>query len=502
MTPLSKRVDVAILGAGFGGTLTALLIERLGLKPLVIERGTHPRFALGESATPLADLVLADLARRYGLPRIVPLAEYGSWQRAYPQLVCGLKRGFSYFHHEAGRHWQPQPHHGSELLVAASLGADDADTHWLRSQFDGFVLQEVLSANIPYLERTQIDELSGGPPWTLSGTSEGQPCTIAAKFIIDASGEGRALARLLGIADEPEHMCTKSRAVYGHFDGVRPWRELLRQSGGSVDDHPFDCDAAALHHVFDGGWMWVLRFGNGVTSAGWMLDAGQSPLDPALDAADEWARWMDRFPSIGRQFSEARLVGPPDGLRRTGRLQHRLAKAAGQGWAMLPTTAYTLDALHSTGNAHTLSGIERLVGVIERFWQRPDFDAALADYDREIDAEISLLDTLVHGCYRAMGKHDLFAAFAMFYFAAAHSCEMRRRSGQRGGFLLADDPKFCAAAEDAYARLIALTSAHVSNAELDAFERSVADAIRPFNAAGLCDRARHNMYPYIVAGPK
>lgn len=493
------QIDVAVLGAGFGGSLTALLLKQLGLKPLIIERGSQPRFALGESATPLADLVLADLAGRYDLPRVAPLAEYGSWQRAYPQLVCGLKRGFSYFHHQAGQPWRPRPAHGNELLVAASLGPDDADTHWLRSQFDHFLLREVQAAGIPYLERTQIDELTGGPPWTLLGESDGRPCTIAAKFLIDASGEGRALARLLRLADEPDRMRTKSRAIYGHFDAVRPWRELLFAAGGRVDEHPFACDDAALHHMFDGGWMWVLRFGNGVTSAGWMLDAARSPFDPSLDAAGEWARWMERFPSIREQFAAARLVAPPDGLRRTGRLQHRLERAAGHGWAMLPTTAYTLDALHSTGNAHTLSGIERLLGILERSWDRPEIAGELAAYDRAMQAEITLLDTLVDGCYRAMGQFELLAAFAMFYFAAAHTCEMRRRCCERGGgFLLADDADFRTALDGAYQRLINLTHGPATAGELASFERYVAEAIRPFNTAGLCDPVRHNMYPYVV----
>lgn len=495
------QADVAVLGAGFGGSLTALLVKQLGLQPLLIERGSHPRFALGESATPLADLVLADLARRYDLPRIAPVAEYGSWQRDYPQLVCGLKRGFSYFHHQAGQPWRPRPDHGSELLVAASLGPDDADTHWLRSQFDHFLVREVQAAGIPYLERTQIHELTGGPPWTLLGTSDGRACTIAAKLLIDATGEGRALARLLPVADEPARMRTNSRAIYGHFEAVRPWRELLLAAGGRLDDHPFMCDDAALHHMFDGGWMWVLRFGNGVTSAGWMLDAAQSPVDPSLDAAGEWARWMERFPSIREQFAAARLVGPPDGVRRTGRLQHRLARAAGPGWAMLPTTAYSLDALHSTGNAHTLSGIDRLVDILERTWDRPEMTEELAAYDRALQAEITLLDTLVDGCYRAMGQFELLAAFAMFYFAAAHTCEMRRRNCRTGGrsFLLADDAGFRAALDGAYQRLIEVTRGPTTADDLKSFERYVAEAIRPFNTAGLCNPARRNMYPYVVS---
>src|SRR2546425_547596 len=121
-------VDVAIVGAGFGGSLFALLLDRIGLRSALIERGSHPRFALGESSTPLADLVLEELANRYDLPRLAPLASYGAWQRAYPELVCGLKRGFSYFHHEGGKHFQPSPDHANELLVAASASAEDADT--------------------------------------------------------------------------------------------------------------------------------------------------------------------------------------------------------------------------------------------------------------------------------------------------------------------------------------------------------------------------------------
>ncbi|MBT7502886.1 MAG: FAD-dependent oxidoreductase, partial [Gemmatimonadales bacterium] len=58
--------DVAVIGGGFGGTLVAMCLADQGRDVVVIERETHPRFATGESSTPLANWVLRDLANRYG----------------------------------------------------------------------------------------------------------------------------------------------------------------------------------------------------------------------------------------------------------------------------------------------------------------------------------------------------------------------------------------------------------------------------------------------------
>ena len=80
--------DIAVLGAGFGGCLTALVLNQIGLKPVVIERASHPRFAIGESSTPIAGMLLRHLARKYDLPRIAPLAKYGSWRATYPDVAC------------------------------------------------------------------------------------------------------------------------------------------------------------------------------------------------------------------------------------------------------------------------------------------------------------------------------------------------------------------------------------------------------------------------------
>ena len=157
MSPLS--VDVAIVGGGFGGSLLALVLRRAGLRVALIDRGRHPRFAIGESSTPIANLVLSDLCREYDLPRITPLAKYGSWQAVHPHLVSGIKRGFSYFHHETGQPFVADANHSTELLVAASSSDEHSDTHWLRQDVDAFLFGEARTAGVSCFEQTDVTEI-------------------------------------------------------------------------------------------------------------------------------------------------------------------------------------------------------------------------------------------------------------------------------------------------------------------------------------------------------
>jgi FADH2 O2-dependent halogenase len=52
------KFDVLILGSSFSGSLLAWLLARRGLRVALIDRDRHPRFAIGESSTPVADLLL------------------------------------------------------------------------------------------------------------------------------------------------------------------------------------------------------------------------------------------------------------------------------------------------------------------------------------------------------------------------------------------------------------------------------------------------------------
>ena len=87
--------DVAIIGSGFAGSLTALALRRIGYSVVLLERGRHPRFAIGESSTPLANLLLEELSDRYGLTRVRPLASRCSFTAPGSTSRCALRRSAS-----------------------------------------------------------------------------------------------------------------------------------------------------------------------------------------------------------------------------------------------------------------------------------------------------------------------------------------------------------------------------------------------------------------------
>jgi FADH2 O2-dependent halogenase len=176
--------------------------------------------------------------------------------------------------------------------------------------------------------------------WQLDGRCGDGDIRIRTSFVVDATGAGVLPPAITQATDETHRVLTSSRAVYAHFRGVAPWADVLDELGADRREHPFPCDAAALHHVIDGGWMWVLRFDNGVTSAGFSLDPRRYPRGAATPEA-EWSALLAAYPSIARQFADAQPVTP---FVQTGRLQRRASRAAGEGWAMLSSAWHASSA--------------------------------------------------------------------------------------------------------------------------------------------------------------
>jgi FADH2 O2-dependent halogenase len=495
--------DLAIVGSGFGGSLLAMIAQRLGYRTLLLERGRHPRFAIGESASPLAGILLEQLADRYDLLRVRPLSAFGSWQRAYPDVVCGLKRGFTYFRHERDQPYRVSSDRSNQLLVAASPNDDLSDTHWLRADVDGFLVREAVSAGVEYLDEVQLESFdrAGSVP-VLGGTRRGAPVSIRAGLLVDASGPNGFISRALSIDNVGFAGYPRTQALFSHFTGVARcegmpgyvagepdpgapmvparWGGVARPTMSDVERLPYPVDDAALHHVFDGGWMWVLRFGNGVTSAGIAVTDDLASELGLADREPAWHRFLSRYPSIAAQFADAQ---PTREFTWMPKLSWRAARASGPGWAMLPSAAAFVDPLFSTGIPLTLLGIERLARILEAA-PRPAWD----EYADVTLAEADHTARFIAGCYAAFPRFEQFAAYSMFYFAAASYAEMARRLGVHSA-----DARFLASDRTSFAQALARLSPQLRGHD-PRFQSDVASAIEPINIAGLSDPAKRNWY--------
>jgi tetracycline 7-halogenase / FADH2 O2-dependent halogenase len=508
--------DLAIIGSGFGGALTAMVARRLGLSVLLLERGTHPRFAIGESTSPLTNLLLEQIAVRYDLPRLVPLTEYGKWQRTYPEIGCGLKRGFSFYAHEAGRPFVSRDDRANELLVAASPCDEVADTHWLRADVDHFLVREAQALGVEYVDRVALvrAEWGAGDDMELTGERCGEAFSARARFVVDATGPRGFLARTLGLAERPFPMLPPTQALFTHFTGVHHWADLHPPEG----EPPYPPDAAALHHVFDGGWIWVLRFDNGVTSAGIAATDELAAELGLAEGAAAWERVLARFPSVEEQFRQAEAIRP---FVYAPRLSYCCARWTGSGWMLLPSAGAFVDPLFSTGIPLTLLGIKRFGQALETAWGTAALDARVAEGAALSVREAEASALLVGASYAGFRQFPLFAAFSMFYFAAASHSEMARRleSGvqvlgcpgvQEGEaaylnarapehpnprlFLRVDHAEFGAAFERLSRRLWeGRRGEGLPNLEL--FAAAAQAGVEPLNVAGLSDPGKRNWYP-------
>lgn len=243
--------------------------------------------------------------------------------------------------------------------------------------------------------------------------------------------------------------------------------------------------------------MWQLRFNNGITSAGFVLDSDQKKMS----VEEQWKQLLKRYPAIESQFNGASLVSPDSGLVSTGRLQRGWQLCAGSDWALLPHTAGFIDPLHSTGIAHTLCGIERLIEAIEKNWGQAGLTDALMDYSESMRVELELIDELVACCYRSSGNFELFTASTLFYFAAATSFEHQRSTGRaKPLFLCAEDREFKRVTREWLDQVSQIKQSAVYNSnEIRQAIQFAENKLTPWNRVGLFCPRISNMYHYTAA---
>ncbi len=487
---MNTRYDIAVVGSGFAGSLLAMIARRLGHSVVLIEKGAHPRVVIGESSTPLANLLFEELCVRYNLPALRPLAKWGSWQRTYPEVACGLKRGFTFHHHRLDDVHSFDPEHRDQLLVAASPRNEIADTHWYRADFDHFLVREAEKLGVDYLDRVTLQSCEQHEDGiSLRGERGRQPVAFRARFVIDATGPRGFLHHAFQLRESPLPGYPATQSLYSHFSGVG---RLEETEFGRIDGPPpYPIDDAAVHHVFDGGWIWVLKFNNGITSAGVAATDEVTAQLRFSDGAPAWERLLDRIPALTSQFAHAHAERP---FTHMPRLAFRSSAIVGEQWALLPSAAGFVDPLLSTGFPLTLLGVTRIAEIIESAWGREQFGAQLREYARQTDRELLTTARLIGALYANMSRFEVFVALTLLYFAAASFAESARRLGKpqlAPSFLLCTHPRFGPACEQICAR----AKQNLSNNEVDALICQINAAIEPINVAGLGRIERRNWYP-------
>jgi tetracycline 7-halogenase / FADH2 O2-dependent halogenase len=382
---MSTSYDVAIIGGGIGGSILAAILARQGVSTVILEGSPHPRFAIGESTIPETTLLLRCLAARYGVPELGMLSSYGLVRRNVV-TTCGIKRNFSFVYHRPGMAANPK-----EMVQLATFGAPiGPDIHFFRQDIDSFLYQTAIRYGARGMN-ARVTDVKFGTTSVQLETSAGQ--TVTARYVVDAGGRDALIPRTLGLRDKEPRFKTRSRSIFTHMVGVRPWDAIgpPRKAHGL----PSPLVQGTLHHMFDGGWMWVIPFNNHPRSSNLLCSVGIN-----FDARDGKARYQgapteDQFwevvreyPSIGAQFSSARAVRPFVGA---GPTQFSSRQMAGDRFFLLPHAAEFVDPLFSSGLSITASAINalahRIIAAVaeddfatERFgyveeWARKSFDA-------------------------------------------------------------------------------------------------------------------------------
>jgi FADH2 O2-dependent halogenase len=364
--------------------------------------------------------------------------------------------------------------------VAASPHDDIADTHWYRADVDHFLVREAQRLGVEYRDRVQIETVDFAEDGTtIVGHAGEEAFHFRTGLLIDATGPRGFLHRSLQLEESPLPGLPVTESLYSHFTGVTRTEQ-------AVDEPPYPVDDAAVHHVFDGGWAWVLRFNNGVTSAGVAATRRIAEELALSEGEPAWQRLLDRLPMLKTQFQQASACQP---FRHMPVICFRSSTIVGKRWAMLPSAAGFVDPLLSTGFALNLTGIERLAQIIAEPRDADDLGRQLQGYAEETDGNLLAASRLIGALYANMGDFPTFTALSLLYFAAVSFAETAHRLGRpelAPGFLLHRHPSF-----GPVSRAL-LERAYKPD---DTFAADVQRLIEPFNVGGFGDPGRHNKYP-------
>jgi FADH2 O2-dependent halogenase len=412
------RYDAIILGSGLAGSILAAILAKQGHSVLVVERGSHPRFAIGESMLPQSAMWMWILGTRFDIPEIVNLADTVKISRAVSR-ACGQKKVIGFLYHNEG---EEQGLDHAHQLVPPNFPFF-SESHLYREEVDLYMLQAAQRYGVTYMERTEMTDfhLSSDEVWIDTRTDgDDEVKRSYGKVLIDASGFRSPIAQRLDMREEPSSLRTRSRTIFNHFVDMQAYDDT--PSGKKLPRHSRRWHDGTLHHVFDGGWFWIIPFGNHMgsdsrlTSIGLTLDMDKFPLREGVSPEQEFWEIVERFPSVREHFEGMR---PIRSWIRTPRLQYSSTHAVDNRLVLLPHAYGFVDPLYSAGLVSTLEHLHALAVRLLPALAENDLSAKrFADIDTLLHSQLHAADQMIACSYRSMAAFPLWNAWIQLWLGS------------------------------------------------------------------------------------
>ncbi|WP_460052944.1 NAD(P)/FAD-dependent oxidoreductase [Pseudomonas sp. H1_A05] len=331
-----ERRQVVIIGAGPSGAIAAALLKRKGQghDVLVIERQHFPRFSIGESLlSHCLDFVeeagMLDAVNAAGFQRKNGAAF--AWGERYSAFDFG-----DTFSNGKPTTFQVQRADFDKLL------ADQA------------ALQGV---EIRYGQAITSADFSLAKPRLGVQREDGSEYCVEADFVLDASGYGRVLPRLLDL-EAPSNFPVR-QAVFTHIED-------------RIDAPAFDREKILIttHPSKRDVWFWTIPFSGGRCSVG--VVAAAEHFAGRTDDLDACLRsFIDETPSLAGVLQNAVWDTP---ARTIGGYSANVKTLHGQGFALLGNAAEFLDPVFSSGVTIAMRSASMASAVLHRQLQGESVD--------------------------------------------------------------------------------------------------------------------------------
>ncbi|MEM7131231.1 MAG: NAD(P)/FAD-dependent oxidoreductase [Chloroflexota bacterium] len=408
-----RQFDIAIIGSGIAGSTLGAILARQGLDVVIFEAKGHPRFAIGESMILETSEIMRALAELYDVPELA----YFSSENYFPYIGTshGVKRHFSYLHHTAEELHQPE----CSLQAVIPKHPHGHELHLYRQDVDYFLMTCAVRYGATVLQHTPVADIEIDESGVILTTTNGQ--VFQANYVVDAGGFRSLIAEKFDL--RTFDLQTQSRAIFTHMIDVPDFHDVATTQKAA--DLPFSVAEGTLHHIFEGGWVWVIPFNNHAASTnllcsvGLMLDPRVHPKQEHLSAEEEFQAIISKYPSIAAQFQGARSVRE---WVRTGRIQYSSRQIVGDRWALLGHAAGFIDPLYSKGLYISLSSVSILAHHLLEARKDGDYSRErFLPLEQATLAYLKSNDRLVANSYKSWGHYDLWIPYSVLWLLGAYT---------------------------------------------------------------------------------